>query len=316
MLSRVAESTYWMARYIERAENVARFVDVNLHLLLDLPDIFEGQWGALVHITGDEPDFKERYEESSDDNVIQFLTFDRENPNSIVSCVTTARENARSIREILTTDAWEALNEFYLSVTAPNAQRLARDNPHDFFRDVRRAGHQIEGAMSQTMSRGEPWHFAKIGRLLERADKTTRILDIKYFLLLPDVSDIGTPIDDLHWSAVLRSASAFEMYRKVHGQVSASRIIKFLLLDSEFPRSVHYCLINADESLHSISGSPQRSFRNDCERRLGQVVSELDYTDDREILRSGLHEYLDGMQLKLLEVGAAVYETFFALKPV
>lgn len=316
MLSRVAESTYWMARYIERAENVSRFVDVNLHLLLDLPDVFEGQWEALVQITGDEPDFNKRYQAASDDNVIQFLTFDRDNPNSIVSCVTTARENARSIREILTTDAWEALNEFYLRVTAPRAQRSAHENPHEFFRAVRRAGHQIEGAMYQTMSRGEPWHFARVGRLLERADKTTRILDIKYFLLLPEVSDIGTPIDDLHWSAVLRSASAFEMYRKAHGQVAANRIIKFLLLDSDFPRSVHYCLLNADDSLHAISGSPLRSFRNESERRLGQLVSELDYTDHREILRTGLHEYLDGLQMKLIDVGAALHETFFALKPV
>ncbi len=316
MLSRVAESTYWMARYIERAENVARFVDVNLHLLLDLPETFEGQWEALVHITGDEPDFKKRYDDASDENVIQFLTFDRDNPNSIVSCVSAARENARSVRDILTTDAWEALNEFYLSVTSSSAQKAARDDPHEFFSEVRRSGHRIEGAMSQTMSRGEPWHFARVGRLLERADKTTRILDIKYFLLLPDVSDVGTAIDDLHWSAVLRSASAFEMYRKSHGQVAAHRIIRFLLLDADFPRSVHYCLLNADDSLHAISGSPQRGFRNECERCLGLLVSELDYTDDREILRSGLHEYLDGMQAKLIDVGAALNKTFFELKPV
>lgn len=316
MLSRVADSIYWMSRYIERAENVSRFVDINLHLLLDLPETFEGQWGALVKITGDQEEFESRFESPSDDNVIQFLTFDRDNPNSIISCVSTARENARSIREIISSETWEALNEFYLSLYAPGSQQQARENPHDFFRDVRRAGHLLEGVMAQTMSQGEAYHFSRMGRLLERADKTTRILDIKYFLLLPDASDVGTPIDDLHWSAVLRSASAFEMYRKVHGRVTANRIIHFLVLDAEFPRSVRYCLHNAEISLHSITGTPHRSFRNPAERGLGRLCSELDYTDDRDIIRVGLHEFLDDLQIKLNDAGGLIRETFFELKPL
>jgi uncharacterized alpha-E superfamily protein len=170
--------------------------------------------------------------------------------------------------------------------------------------------------MSETMSRGEAWHFSRVGRLLERADKTTRILDVKYFLLLPDASDVGSPIDDLHWTAVLRSASAQDMYRKAHGQVTPNLIVRFLLLDREFPRSTLFCLSEAERSLHEITGTPHKSFRNFAERRLGQLVAELDYTDEQEIVKAGLHESLDQIQAKINRVGDCIFETFFTSKPV
>lgn len=316
MLSRVADSIYWMNRYIERAENISRYVDVNLHLLLDLPEIFSGQWDALVKITGDLEDFESRYGSVEEDAVIEFLTFDKENPNSIVSCVGAARECARSVREIISSETWEAVNEFYLSLNRRYAHRRAVRDPHEFFRRVRKSSHLIEGAMSETMSRGEAWHFSRVGRSLERADKTTRILDIKYFLLLPELSLVGTPIDDLHWNAVLRSASAFEMYRKMHGRVSPKRIVQFLVLDGEFPRSVRFCLLEAERSLHAITGTPGRSFSNSAEKLIGQLVSELDYTDQDAIMSAGLHQTLDSLQAKMNVVGDAVGETFFSAKPV
>ncbi len=334
MLSRVAESLYWMSRYVERAASVGRCVDVNLHLLLDLPDLFAGQWDAVVKITGDYDAFHRRYAAAQDaarfrafdklvdamfgelgvnaQNVIQFLAFDRENPNSIVSCVTAARENARSIREIISSEAWEELNVFYLDVTSPDARDRARSNPAEFFRDVRRAGHAIAGVTIETMSRGEAWHFSRMGRLLERADQTTRILDLKYFLLLPGVRHIGTAVDDIHWMAILRSAGAFEMYRKVYGRVAAEHIVRFLVLDAEFPRSVRYCVNNAEMSLRAITGTPHKSFRNPVERRLGRMASELDYTEAAEVIAGGLHQFLDGVQVKLNETGDSIFETFFA----
>lgn len=316
MLSRVAASIFWMNRYIERAENISRYVDVNLHLLLDLPEIFSGQWDALVKITGDFEDFSSRYGSTEDGAVIEFLTFDKANPNSIISCVTAARENARSVREIISSETWEAINEFYLSLYAPNAQSYAVRDPHEFFRNVRKASHLIQGVTAETLSRSEAWHFSRVGRALERADKTTRILDIKYFLLLPELEYVGTPIDDLHWNAVLRSASAFEMYRRTHGRVTANRIVQFLILDPEFPRSVRFCLFDAERSLHAITGTPERSFRNMAEKKLGQLVSELDYSDEESIMQSGLHQMLDGLQAKINTVGDAVGETFFSRKPV
>ncbi len=316
MLSRVADSIYWMSRYIERAENVARFVDVNHHLMLDLPAGEPLQWIPLLITAGGAEDFDARYrEEPSQENVIHFLTFDSENPNSILSSLRAARENARSVREIIPAILWEELNEFYLYVEAEAVKQENRKFNYDFFRQVKRAGHLLEGVTNATLSRGEAWHFSRIGRLLERADKTTRIVDVKYFMLLPSHAEVGSPTDDLHWSAVLQSASAFAMYRRRHGMVQLGQTAAFLILDPEFPRSVRNCVRRADESLHAITGTPLGAFQNSAERHMGQLVAELDYTDMEEVILQGLHEFLDGLQIKLNQVGDAIFDSFFALKP-
>jgi len=208
MLSRVADSIYWMSRYVERAENVARFIEVNLQLMLDAPAGETQQWEPLVNTTGDWEAFGKRYGEPTQNNVVQFLTFDAANPNSIVSAVRAARENARSIREIISSEMWLQLNKFYLMVTAAARNSAAEANPHEFFDEVKTASHLFNGIAEATMSHGEPWHFFHMGRMLERADKTSRILDVKYFILLRSVEDVGTAYDDLQWAAVLRSASA------------------------------------------------------------------------------------------------------------
>jgi len=316
VLSRAAESIFWMSRYVERAENVARFIHVNLQLELDVAEMLGEQWDPLVKVTGDDRDFHERYGRPTRENVIEFLTFDRENPNSILSCVDRARENARSVREIISTEMWEEINRFYLDVHAPGAREQAAQESHDFFLNIRRASHLIEGTKNETMSRGEAWHFSRLGRYLERADKTTRILDVKYYLLLPSVGDVGKPLDDVQWTAVLQSASAFQVYRTQYGQIDSLRVAELLLLDRDFPRSVHHCVSYADASLHSISGAPRRGFHNSAERALGKLAAELDYTDVEEVVEGGLHEFLDGLQGKLNDAGAAIFDTFVALKPV
>ncbi|MBI1813741.1 MAG: alpha-E domain-containing protein [Deltaproteobacteria bacterium] len=312
MLSRVADSIYWMSRYIERAENVARCVEVNVHLTLDLPTAATAeQWEALVTTSGDRVRFAERFDVASRTNVIQFLAFDIDNPNSILSCLTAARENARMIREVITSEMWEQLNTFYLLVRDAARQPRVLEAPQEFLTQVRMASHLFTGVTDATMSHGEAWRFDRLGRKLERADKTTRILDVKYFLLLPAVSDVGSPVDDVQWAAVLRSASALEMYRKRHGRVAPDGIVDFLLLDREFPRAVHCCLIVADDSLHAISGTPSGTFSNPAEQRLGQLRSELAFTDVRGIIAAGVHEFLDGLQLRLNLVADAIHETFF-----
>jgi uncharacterized alpha-E superfamily protein len=315
MLSRVADSLYWMSRYIERAENVARFIDVNLQLSLDLPRGASAQWAPLVSTTGDDAPFAERYGAATRERVIEFLTFDRDNPNSIVSCLRAARENARSIREIISSEMWMQVNKFYLMVTAA-AGSDAMAEPYQFFNEIKLASHLFEGLSNATMSHGEGWHFCRLGRLLERADKTSRILDVKYFLLLPSVADVGTPADDIQWAAVLRSASAFEMYRKRHRLMVPHRIVDFLLLDREFPRAVHYCLNKADESLRAISGAPAGTFGNPAERHLGQLRAEVAYAEVREIVARGLHEFVDALQTRINLVGESVFSTFFAPRPI
>lgn len=313
MLSRVADSIYWMNRYVERAENIARFVDVNLHLLLESPAGMAQQWRPLVLTTGDLEFFEEHYGEANADNVIQFLTFDEDYPNSIVSCLRLARENARSVREVISSEMWEQLNQFYLMVreAAPGQPLSAL---HDFFTEVKLSSHLFAGVMDATLSHNEGWHFGQIGRLLERADKTARILDVKYFILLPSVQDVGTMMDEVQWIALLKSASAFEMYRKRRKhRITPLGVVEFLILDREFPRAMRFCLLQAERSLHQITGTPAGTWSNPAERALGRLRSELDYITAEEVIQTGLHEFLDNLQLQMNEVGEQIFETFFAL---
>ncbi|HCV25565.1 MAG TPA: hypothetical protein DGN59_19075, partial [Candidatus Latescibacteria bacterium] len=238
MLSRAGDAIYWMNRYVERAENIARFIQVNLHLSLDQPmQMRSEQWAPLVKVTGDYDRFLERYGEATQESVIDFLTFDREYPNSIISCLDRARENARSVRQIISSEMWQQINTFFLMVSGVH-KGIALEVPDDFFARIQMACHTFTGIMSATMSHGEAWHFGRIGAMLERADKTSRILDVKYFILLPQVQDVGTPYDNIQWSALLKSASAFEMYRKKYGRIEPRDVAAFLILDPEFPRSI------------------------------------------------------------------------------
>lgn len=317
MLSRLADSLYWMGRYVERAENVARFIDVNTWLSLDLPEGYQEQWSPLISTTGDEALFAEHYKEASKSNVIQFLTFDRRNPNSIFSAVSAARENARFARQYITLEMWEQINRFYFT-TQSGARAAARglEPSLDFFTEVINASHLFLGTLYATMSHNEGWHFCRLGRMLERADKTSRILDTKYYLLLPSIDAVGTPYDDIMWAAVLRSTSAFEMYRKRFQQISPDRIVEFLVLDREFPRAILRCLVSAEGSLHLISGTPAGTFGNPAEQQLGRLCAELNYVQVREIISGGLHEFLDDIQIRLNLTGEAIHNAFFALQPV
>src|SRR5439155_17906519 len=288
--------------------------DVNLNLMLDAPDGAGRQWQPLVNTTGDHEDFAQRCGEATQYNVIQFLTFDRDNPNSIISCLRAARENARSVREIISSEMWLQLNKFYLMVNNAASSQKGLESPPAFFTEVKLASHLFTGVTDATMTQGEAWHFCRLGRMLERADKTSRILDVKYFILLRSVQDVGTPFDDVQWAAVLRSASAFEMYRKRHGRISPKAVVEFLLLDREFPRAIHFCLLATRDSLHAISGTPAGTFRHLPEKLLGQLCSDLSFTSVDEIINSGLHEYLDHLQTRMNQVAAGIYETFFALK--
>jgi uncharacterized alpha-E superfamily protein len=315
MLSRVADSVYWMSRYVERAENVARFIDVNLQLLLDSPSGEDGQWQPLVKTTGDDEDFAKRYgEQATREKVIQFLTFDAANPNSIFSCVCAARENARCVREIISSEMWLQLNKFYLMIQEASRNLQDPDALHDLFTEVKEASHLFTGITDATMTHGEAWHFSRLGRKLERADKTSRILDVKYYLLLRSAEDVGTPFDDIQWGAVLRSASAFEMYRKRHGRISPRGVVDFLMMDREFPRAIQYCLLGARDSLHAISGTPMNIFRFAPEKQLGQLCSDLSFAAVDDILKAGLHEYLDELQTRINTVSTGIFETFFAFR--
>jgi len=314
MLSRVAESVYWMSRYVERAENVARFIEVNFQLTLDAPSPEDQQWMPLVNTSGDHEDFAKRYGSPTQENVLRFLLTDAQNPNSILSCLRASRENARTVREIISSEMWLHLNKFYLLMNSAAADARSLESPQDLLGEVKQASQLFTGITDATMTHGEAWHFTRLGRKLERADKTSRILDVKYYILLRSVEEVGSPIDDIQWAAVLRSASAFEMYRKRHGRISPRCVVEFLLLDREFPRAIQFCLLAARDSLHAISGTPLGTFRYPAEKLLGQLCSDLSFADVDEIIQWGLHEYLDELQTKVNHLGAGIHDTFFAFK--
>ncbi len=315
MLSRVAEAIYWMSRYLERAENMARFLEVNWHMSLDhRPEKEFYQWEPLVSVTGDRAVFAEHYQQSTKQNVINFLSLDTDYPHSIISCLRAARENARTVREIISNELWEQINMFHHTVeeVAANPENLYI-NPYEFCHDVKLRGMLLGGIANDTLAHSEGWHFFRLGRFLERADKTSRILDVKYFILLPDVNYVGTAYDDIQWAALLRTTDALNAYRQHYGRITPRQVVKFLMLGRDFPRAILHCLLKGQQSLHSISGSSVGTFTNKAERALGHLVAQLSYTSTDDIFDKGLHEFTDQLQTEMNEVDNAIAESFFGV---
>lgn len=310
MLSRVANSIYWMGRYVERAENLARFLEVTLTLTLDQPDSGVEQWEPLVRATGDEEWYEERYPNYAPENVQHFLTFDQDYHSSIRTAVSCARENARTVREAISSEAWLQLNDFYLFLHDSSWNPQCPPGA-TFYDEIIQHCYLFNGILDGTMTRGTGWHFANVGRSLERADKTSRILDVKYFTLLRNVSDVDTTFDDLLWSAVLRSASGFEMFRKKYHAVTVQRIVEFLVLDQKFPRAIHYCVQQLCDSLSQVYG-PVAPAENQAIIQAEKLIEHLRMQDTDEIIASGLHEFIDSIQHSLNEIGNSIQEIYFA----
>jgi len=326
MLSRVAESLYWMNRYIERAENTARFVDVNLRLLLDLPGGATEQWQSLIDASGNDGLFRQRFEHATEGTVVAFLTFDADNPNSILSCLSAARENARAVRGSITSEMWEQINRLYLMMRTASSSSDILENPHEFFSEIKLASHLYGGITDASMSHGEGWNFGRLGRLQERADQTSRILDaMSSGLISADANDRDYS-SDIQWSAVLRAASAFEMYRQRRGRIESHQVVGFLMFDREFPRSLTHCVRNAQESLEGITKlAGSGAAVSPAAVNLGAALSELEVARPlsensaiffQEIINDGLHEVLSAFQLRLNEFGQALFDRYFGLSQV
>ena len=320
MLSRVADSLYWLARYIERAENNARILDVNLQLTLD--DNHEGseaerlEWEPILATLEDQKVFTKQYPAINAESVCEFVTFAQDNPNSIASCVAMARENARTVREYISSEMWERINGMYLWITSKEARQVATGSGIDFYRQVVDHSHQFHGTTDATLTHGEGWNFLRVGKYLERADSASRILDLKYHILLPSGERVGGNVDTVQWQAVLKSCSAFEAYRKLHpGPVAPSKVAEFIMLQDSFPRSIRFCVVRLDAALHRISGCDRGHFSNEAERLSGRLVSDLNFASIGDIFRSGLHEYLDRTQQRLIEIGMATRKQYCGWLP-
>jgi len=316
MLSRVANSLYWMSRYIERAENIARIVDVNLQLLLDLRNLDEERlakhWLPIVQTTGDEQQFFQLHKKATGHAVTEFLVFQMENPNSIVFSICQARENARMVRDQITIEFWEELNRLYWFVRTPQARRVWKESPSEFFQQIKSGVLHLIGLTEATLIHNEGWWFAQTGKFIERADKTSRILDVRYQTL----PEKGAPAsisqaDALEWSAILRSCSAWDAYKTLRGaEVHPRGVAEFLLFNEDFPRSVRFCVDELNHALRRISGVAEGRFCNDAEKLAGRLAAELQFSTVDEIFDQGLHIYLDQLQTKLNNIGAALFDAY------
>lgn len=301
-----------MVRYVERAGNLARLIDVNQLLLLDSEkldsDRLEAHWKSVLMSTGEDALFGAVHDRAVSRDVVEFLTTDPRNTNSITSCIAQARENARTIRDQLSDELWEELNSLYIFSRSDEALWLIDNNPQSYFENVRRGGEAFLGTAASTHARDEAWDFMDIGRHLERADKTTRFLDIASFL--PGGLE-GENAGPIHWSAVLRSCGAMGAYRgKMRNEVQAERVIEFLLFSPDFPRSVRFCIDRVDACLHRISKSPRGTYTNDAECESGRLLSSLSYGNLANVMKQGLHEYLDNMQDQINKIGDVLFETY------
>ncbi len=305
-------------RYIERADNTARIVDVNLQLLLDFQNLDDTSlaehWMPIIESTGDEERFFTRYTRSTGPNVTEFLVFDADNPNSIMSAIMQARENARMVRDQITVELWEEMNRLYLWIRSSDARAMWRRSPAELFCQIRNTSLLLVGTIYATIVHNEGWYFMQVGKFLERADKITRILDVRHTIFpAKGVPKTISQRDALELSAVLRSCSAWDAYKAAYGaEVRPAWVAEMLLFSDEFPRSVRFCVEKLDDALRRISGVAPRRFSNHAEKLSGRLLAELEYGLIDEVLAFGLHEYLDELQVKFNDIGDALFHAYIS----
>lgn len=306
MLSRVAEIIYWMARYIERAENTARLINVTTNLILDLPRSANVGWEPIIEIMGSDQLFHSYYEEANEKNILKFMIADLNNPGSLLGSLHQARENARTIRDIIPRETWESINDLYLYCKSNTHTGIARKNRHTYLQNVIRGAQTITGQLAGTMYHDIGYDFLRMGRNLERADMTTRIIDVRSADLLESEHESLTPYENIQWMSVLKSLTAYQMYRRIiRLRVRRPDVLKFLLQDPRFPRAFYHaicevesCLVNLPRNENSI-----------------KVVSQLQKSvlaaNPERLKQDDLHKFLDKLQLGLIKVNNAISKTYF-----
>lgn len=312
MLSRVADSLYWMSRYLERAEHTARLVDVNLNLSLDQSRAAPAgeRWERLteaLYVPIPEGGFQDEYQAT------YLLAMDPANPMSVVSCIATARENARQVREKISSEMWMQLNKLYLDVKSANLEQIWQAQPHEFFGAVKDGAHLFQGITSSTLIHDEGWHFIQLGRYIERAMSVSTLLDhhLHSFALL---SNQSMPMDEyFEWLGLLKCYTAFEMYCKVYrADLRSGSIIEFLLLNPDFPHSVRFCAERVQSALQSIAEAGAMSKNSRVHRLAGRLRSDLSFDQLDDILAEGIHHYLKDIQTQCGHIHNAIYETFIS----
>ncbi len=319
MLAREADAMFWIGRYVERAEATARIVDVQYHSELEgaFPLAQGGEidpsalWGPILAISGSARLFKTKYGgDQAERNVLDFFAFSRDNSNSIASCVTRARENARGVREMISSEMYESLNMFFLEVTRWDVDKILESSPHGFFTQVKNASHLFHGISDRTLPIDEARAFMECGMFLERADKTARMLDVKYHILLGS-GEAGGTLDQHQWTAVLKSVGAFEAFRKANRfGITPGKVVAFLVRNPAFPSSISFAVTQVDRALRQIGGTKGLPAVNRAERLVGRLRADLAFLTTEEIIAQGLHQFLDQVQVRCIEIGNAISEAY------
>jgi len=315
MLCRTANELYWMARHIERAENTARLLDVTYRMsLLPYEAIEPGlawaePWAVPLITSGLATAFYERFHELSAEGVLRYMILDSSNPSSIYCCLRAARESARSVRGAITSEMYEDLNSAWLEMRGYDYNRIQAPGVSEFLDWVKMRSHLFRGVTFGTMLRDEAYHFIRLGTHIERADNTARILDVKYHTLLPSAADVGGAVDYYQWSALLRSVSGFESYRKIYSDViTPRRVAELLILREDMPRSLHSCMNFIHETLETLCDDNTR----EVERASGELHARLHYARTDDIIKFGLHEYLMEFVDRISALGAEINRAFLA----
>ena len=305
MLSRVAENIYWMARYLERAENTARLIMVNTNLLLDLPKTGQLGWQPIVAILGVESDYHEKIENYEERTVLKYLISSPDNANSIINSLRLARENARTIRDIIPREAWERINDLYHSAKSTAQSGYYRKGRFDYLQKIILGTQTITGLLAGTMLHDIGYDFLKMGRNLERADMTTRIIDVRSADLLPAHEEM-TPFENIQWMSVLKSLTGYHMYRRaIQERVSRPFVLKFLLKDEQFPRSFYYTLLVVKACLKHLKSNEEAI-------KTLNVVGKKVLQADQAMLKQGeLHSFIDELQLGLADLHSIISKTYF-----
>ena len=314
LLARYADSLFWVARYIERAENLARILDVNETFSRDARGT--QNWLSIVQLFADEERFFARNAEAHADSVLHFYVLDGTNPTSIVSDIHAAWANARILRPLISTEMWVHLNVFHNRLSALDPSELAPGRRNHFFASVKEACQTHTGITEGTFYRDQGWYFYEMGRYIERADQTTRLLDMKYHLLLPRPQDVGSPVDVSQWNALLRSAAGYHAYRRLEsGGITPAQVAGFLLLNRRFPRSVYLGIRQTETLLGELKARYGLRGGNAAAEVLDALRTLLGALTIAEILKQGLHEFLDLVQLRLNAVSRHLAHAFFGHEP-
>lgn len=309
MLGRTANGLYWMFRYIERAENIARLIDAGLRMSLTRSGVTDDDWDGVLQSAGVREPYGEMHDKTTSVDAIDYLLRERANPSSVMSCFESGRNNARMVRTALTRDTWEAVNECWIEMKTLLAKRVKPADLPEVIDAIKRRVALIRGAFHGSMLRNELYNFARIGTLIERADNTSRILDVKYYVLLPSVSAVGSSLDNVQWESILRSVSAHRSYSWVYdAEYKPANIADFLILNGQMPRSLSYCYEKIVSNLGYLA--QEYNERLPAHETADAMLRALQALSVRDIMDKGLHEFLEDFVQRNNQLGQEISEGY------